>query len=62
MPAVSEFLGIMIPMYYREHPPHHFQAVYSEVEALISIEDLSPMLPFCRFDSMADSTSSHLPR
>lgn len=41
MPRVSEFFGIAIYMYYREHPPPHFHAVYGGSEAVISIEDIS---------------------
>lgn len=41
MPKVSEFFGIAIYLYYREHPPPHFHAVYGGAEALISIDDLS---------------------
>lgn len=39
MPKVSEFFGIVILMYYREHPPADFHAVYQGEEAVISIED-----------------------
>jgi hypothetical protein len=41
VPRVSEFFGIAIYMYYREHPPPHFHAVYGGSEAVISIEDVS---------------------
>lgn len=41
MPKVSEFFGIVIYMYFREHPPAHFHARYGGEEAVISIEDLS---------------------
>jgi hypothetical protein len=40
MPRVSEFYGISIYVYYREHMPPHFHAIYAEEEALIAIEDL----------------------
>lgn len=41
MPKISEFFGIAIYMYWREHPPPHFHARYGEYEALIAINDLS---------------------
>lgn len=41
MPKISEFFGISIYVYYREHGPPHFHALYGEEEVLISIEDLS---------------------
>jgi len=41
MPKISEFFGIAIYMYYREHLPPHFHARYAESEVLVSIDDLS---------------------
>ena len=38
MPTISWFYGIAIRMYVRDHPPPHFQAVYAEYEANVSIE------------------------
>lgn len=40
MPEISRFYGISIYMYFREHSPPHFHAVYGDDEALISIKDL----------------------
>jgi hypothetical protein len=40
LPAISSFFGIAIYVYYAEHPPPHFHAVYGEYEASISIGDL----------------------
>lgn len=37
MPCISEFYGILIYMYWREHEPPHFHAVYAEYEAEIEI-------------------------
>ena len=37
MPEISRFLGIVIAMYYRDHAPPHFHAVYGEYEATIVI-------------------------
>jgi Domain of unknown function (DUF4160) len=38
MPTIAWFYGIAIRMYVRDHPPPHFQAVYGEFEANISID------------------------
>ncbi len=38
MPEISRFLGIVIRMYYRDHPPPHFHAEYAEHEIEIEIE------------------------
>ena len=37
MPELSRFLGIVIAMYYRDHSPPHFHAVYGNFEAAIDI-------------------------
>ena len=41
MPKVSEFFGISVYVYYREHMPPHFHAIYGEAEAVVAIADLS---------------------
>ncbi len=38
MPEISRFLGIVIAMYYRDHPPPLFHAIYGEFEATVEIE------------------------
>ncbi len=38
MPTIAWFYGIAIRMYVRDHPPPHFQAVYAEYEANVSID------------------------
>lgn len=37
MPTISTFYGILIQIYWHEHPPPHFHALYAEHEALIDI-------------------------
>ena len=37
MPRLSEFYGIVIYMYFADHNPPHFHAIYAEHEALIRI-------------------------
>lgn len=38
MPRISYFLGIAIYMYYDDHNPPHFHAIYNEYAAMINIE------------------------
>ena len=38
MPELSRFLGIVIAMYYRDHAPPHFHAIYGDFEVTIEIE------------------------
>jgi Domain of unknown function (DUF4160) len=37
MPRESHFYGISIYIYYRDHAPPHFHAIYGEHEALFEI-------------------------
>ena len=37
MPEISRFFGIVIKMYFEDHPPAHFHAEYGEHEALVDI-------------------------
>ena len=41
MPEVSRFFGIVINMYYNEHPPPHFHARYGGEKALVAIDSLT---------------------
>ena len=38
MPEISRFLGILIAMFYNDHEPAHFHAIYGDFEALIEIQ------------------------
>ena len=38
MPRISAYYGIAIYMYFRDHAPPHFHAIYGEHEALVEIE------------------------
>ena len=40
MPTISAFYGIIIQMFWADHAPPHFHALYSEFEALININTL----------------------
>ena len=41
MPRISEFYGIIIWMYWKDHNPPHLHATYGEFEILININDFS---------------------
>ena len=40
MPRISAFYGIVITMYWRDHLPAHFHALYSGHECKVDIETL----------------------
>jgi hypothetical protein len=40
MPEISRFFGIVIKMYFDEHPPPHFHAEYGEYKAVVDIHSL----------------------
>ena len=41
MPTICRFYGILIQMYYDDHNPPHFHAIYGEYKAVISIHDFA---------------------
>ena len=41
MPEISRFYGIVVKMYFDDHPPPHFHAEYGEHVAVIAIETLA---------------------
>ncbi len=40
MPEICRFYGIVIRMYYDEHPPPHFHVGYHNTDAVLRIETL----------------------
>lgn len=48
MPTISQFFGIVIQMFWREHAPPHFHALYAEYEALIDIRHWKSLKAACR--------------
>jgi hypothetical protein len=40
MPTLSMFYGILVQMFWNDHAPPHFHALYAEDEALIDIRTL----------------------
>jgi hypothetical protein len=41
MPTISRFFGIVIRMYFDDHRPAHFHAIYGEHEAHFAIDTLA---------------------
>ena len=41
MPEISRFYGIIITMYYLDHPPPHFHVRYNDQRAAFRIGDLA---------------------
>ncbi len=41
MPEITRFYGIIIKLFFGDHSPPHFHAMYGEYNALFSIEPLA---------------------
>jgi hypothetical protein len=40
LPTISVFYGIVIQMFWRDHAPPHFHALYAEHEALVDVREV----------------------
>jgi hypothetical protein len=40
MPTISEFYGIIIRMFFTDHNPPHFHAIYGEFELVVAISPI----------------------
>jgi hypothetical protein len=40
MPTISVFYGVVIRMFWADHDPPHFHAIYAECEAVVEIQTL----------------------
>jgi hypothetical protein len=40
MPTISAFYGILIQMFWKDHAPPYFHALYAEYEAVVDIRTL----------------------
>lgn len=40
MPVIAKFYGIIIKLFFSDHPPPHFHVVYGEYNALFDINTL----------------------
>ncbi len=62
MPTISFFYGILIRMYYNDHDPPHFHALYGEFQATVAIEELRVLegeLPRRALDLVLDWAELH---
>jgi hypothetical protein len=41
MPELARFYGIVIQMYFGDHAPPHFHAIYGDNKAVVAIESLA---------------------
>ena len=41
MPVISQFYGILIRMFYNDHVPPHFHAIYGEYELIVGISPIT---------------------
>ena len=41
MPTISRFYGILVRMFYDDHPPPDFHAVYGEHELVVNISPIA---------------------
>jgi hypothetical protein len=41
MPEISRFYGIVIKLFYNDHPPPHFHAEYGDDQMLVNIDTLA---------------------
>jgi len=41
MPTISRFYGIVILMYWNDHAPPHFHALYGEDEGVVALDSLA---------------------
>ena len=41
MPEISRFFGIIILIFYNDHPPPHFHVRYGEQRAILAIDTLT---------------------
>ena len=62
VPRISHFYGITIAMYFGDHAPPHFHALYGEYEALVGIaeaEAIEGSLPRRALRLVQDWTELH---
>ena len=62
MPEVCRFYGIVIRMYFDDHPPPHIRAAYGGEEAVLGIDHLAVLsgrLPRRARDLVAEWASLH---
>jgi hypothetical protein len=46
MPTIAWFYGIAIRMYFLDHPPPHFEAVYGGMKPMLRLKQARPRMSF----------------
>src|SRR5258708_4916853 len=62
MPTISSFYGILIRMFYNDHDPPYFHALYGEFQATVAIDELGVLegeLPRRALDLVLDWAELH---
>jgi len=62
MPEISRFFGIVINIFFDDHPPPHFHAEYGDHRAIYDIHRLAPLagtLPPRAMDMVLEWASLH---
>ena len=62
MPEISRFFGIIIRMYFDDHEPPHFHAIYGETEAQVTIDPIGLLhgtLPNRAFSMVVEWAALH---
>ena len=57
MPEISRFFGIIVAIFYNDHPPPHFHVRYGRQRAIVDIATLSLLEARCRRVSSAWSSN-----
>lgn len=52
MPELCRFLGIVIQMYFNDHMPPHFHALYNDLEGVFDLTTLRVKGEFKKIDSL----------
>jgi hypothetical protein len=53
LPEISRFFGIIVAIFYNDHPPPHFHVRYGRQRAIVDIATLSLLEARCRRVSSA---------
>ena len=59
MPTISTFYGTLIQIFWQEHPPPHFHALYAEHEARIDIRTLEVIEVACPAWRLLSCSNGH---
>jgi hypothetical protein len=62
VPEISRFFGIVVAMYYDDHPPPHFHVRYGEHRAILEIDTAAVLfgdLPYRVLGMVVEWASSH---